>query len=55
MKDLKVRIPAHRREEGEIRENIKTKKQKRTERKAPEGREEEKKRDEDLRNTRLLY
>jgi len=26
MKDLKVRIPAHRREEGEIRENIKTKK-----------------------------
>lgn len=43
MKDLKVRIPAHRRELGEIRENIKTKKQKRTERKAPEEREEEKK------------
>ena len=43
MKDLKVRIPAQRREEGEIRENIKTKKQKRTEWKAREEREEEKK------------
>ena len=55
MKDLKVRIPAQRREEGEIRENIKNKKTKKNGMKSTRRERGRKKRKEDLRSTRLLY